>query len=322
LSEQNDEYRQRFYTSDAIILPMVQKGKVEETILESVPQLAIQLLNTWLLGQLQSMPLLTIFSISLSTISLTNTIWYYAYWNLFRCMSIRDVPCALSLYNYKLHGVEDGLLSFAKSSHVIDKVTSEEIQKLKESKTTCSCAALNSNNSADLELGSPSPALITEAVPSIDSVQIYTASGVSTEQTHSSFKALEAATQSSRSYLENKDRAAALSDLRRKHAQIASMKEDQRRLESEMEMLKAQLERVKLHSKFALVSANTPKHIAALETLAINSANNDINHHSQSRYCMTQAAVTIQSVTRGHIGRHRFQELRLQPVEREILNDS
>ena len=59
---EKDAYRKRFDTSDAIILPMVQKGKVEETIIESIPQLVIQLVNTWLLGQLQRMPALTIFS--------------------------------------------------------------------------------------------------------------------------------------------------------------------------------------------------------------------------------------------------------------------
>ena len=41
-----DAYRKRFDTSDAIILHMVKKGKVQETVLESVPQLIIQLINT------------------------------------------------------------------------------------------------------------------------------------------------------------------------------------------------------------------------------------------------------------------------------------
>ena len=63
---EKDAYRKRFDTSDAIILPMVQKGKVEETIIESIPQLVIQITNTWQLGQLLIMPALTIFSISLS----------------------------------------------------------------------------------------------------------------------------------------------------------------------------------------------------------------------------------------------------------------
>jgi hypothetical protein len=34
---------------------------------------------------------------------------YYAYWNLFHC------TFSLSLYNYKLSGVTDGPLSFAKA---------------------------------------------------------------------------------------------------------------------------------------------------------------------------------------------------------------
>jgi hypothetical protein len=107
------QYRKRFDTSDAIILPMVQKGKVEETILESVPQLMIQLINAWLLDVLGMMDPLAVFSIAFSVCSLSNTVWYYGYWNLFRCMPIRDVPCALALYNYKLYGVSDGELSFS-----------------------------------------------------------------------------------------------------------------------------------------------------------------------------------------------------------------
>ena len=127
---EKDAYRKRFDTSDAIILPMVQKGKVEETILESIPQLAIQLVNTWMLGQLQTMPTLTIFSISLSVISLTNTVWYYAYWNLFRCMPIRDVPSTLALYNYKLSGVTDGAFSFAKASSEVVEIEMSEVEKI------------------------------------------------------------------------------------------------------------------------------------------------------------------------------------------------
>jgi hypothetical protein len=101
---------------------MVQKGKVEETILESVPQLVIQVYNTYLLGEIMNMPLFTIFSISLSALSLSNTVWYYAYWNLFRCKPIRDVPSSLSLYNYKLSGVKDGRCSFSKPSGNVDEI--------------------------------------------------------------------------------------------------------------------------------------------------------------------------------------------------------
>jgi len=120
---------------------MVQKGKVEETILESMPQLVIQILNTWLLGQISRIPALTIFSISLSLLSIGNTVWYYAYWNLFKCKPIRDVPNGLSLYNYKLDGVVDGSLSFGRSPNALDisKVSSgadsKDRQPLKEATT-------------------------------------------------------------------------------------------------------------------------------------------------------------------------------------------
>jgi hypothetical protein len=144
---EKDSHRRRFDTSDAIILPMVQKGKVEETILESVPQLVIQLINTMILGQINNMPVFTIFSISLSVLSLSNTIWcvfianpmicrlhyssrYYAYWNLFRCKPIRDVPSSLSLYNYKLSGVKDGVFSFAQPSHNVVELELSDLDKM------------------------------------------------------------------------------------------------------------------------------------------------------------------------------------------------
>ena len=78
---EKDAFRKRFDSSDAIILPMVQKGKVEETVLESVPQLIIQIVNIVLLNQLRGaqsagIPPLAIFSISLSVMSLTSTVWY------------------------------------------------------------------------------------------------------------------------------------------------------------------------------------------------------------------------------------------------------
>jgi hypothetical protein len=111
--ECDPQHRKRFDTSDAIILTMVQKGKVEETILESVPQLMVQLINAWMLDELGMMQPLAILSIAFSLCSLSNTVWYYGYWNLFRCMPIRDLPCALALYNYKLNGVSDGESSFS-----------------------------------------------------------------------------------------------------------------------------------------------------------------------------------------------------------------
>ena len=129
---------------------MVQKGKVEETIMEAVPQLAIQLLNTWLLGQLQNMPQLTVFSISLSVISLTNTIWYYAYWNLFRCMPIRNVPSALSLYNYKLSGVTDGIFSFSKK---LSEVVEIELSEIEMRSVTVSGTVLNDGSAGGQQLG-------------------------------------------------------------------------------------------------------------------------------------------------------------------------
>jgi hypothetical protein len=125
---EKDSYRRRFDTCDAIIVPMVQKGKVEETVLESVPQLVIQLVNGYLLGQ--SFQGFAIFSIALSVLSLLSTVWCYAYWNLFRCKPIRDVPSSLSLYNYKLSGVEEGMFSFGKPSHDVTEIEMAERDKV------------------------------------------------------------------------------------------------------------------------------------------------------------------------------------------------
>ncbi len=139
-----DKDRKRFDSSDAIIMALVQEGKVLETVLEAVPQLAIQLLNTWLLGQLQDMPPLTKFSISLSVLSLANTLWLYGYWTLYQCLPIRNVPTALSLYNYKLNGVTEGDLSFAISSRQLDeielseKATGEVVAPLNETRVVVS----------------------------------------------------------------------------------------------------------------------------------------------------------------------------------------
>jgi len=136
-----DAYRKRFDTSDSIILAMVQKGKVEETILESVPQLIIQLINQGLLGQLKNIPPTAAFSIALSVMSLTNTLWYYSFWNLYKCVSIREVPSALALYNYKLEGVTDGPYSFGKASRVIREIVDIELEDIESA--TASGSLLN-----------------------------------------------------------------------------------------------------------------------------------------------------------------------------------
>jgi hypothetical protein len=125
-SVEKDPYRRRFDTCDAIILPMAQKCKVEETIFESVPQLVIQLINGYLLGEIANMPAFAKLSVCLSALSLSSTIWCYAYWNLVRCKPIRDGPSSLFLYNYKLSGVKDGMFSFGKPSHDVMEIEMAE----------------------------------------------------------------------------------------------------------------------------------------------------------------------------------------------------
>jgi hypothetical protein len=123
---------------------MVKKGKVQETVLESVPQLIIQLINTALLGQLKNLPPTTALSFSLSVLSLINTLWYYSYWNLYRCISIRDVPSSLALYNYKISGVTDGPYSFGKSWASIQQIVDIELEDLESA--TVSGSLLNSGD--------------------------------------------------------------------------------------------------------------------------------------------------------------------------------
>jgi hypothetical protein len=161
-NDPNHSHSRRFDTCDAIILPMVQKGKVEETVLESVPQLVIQLVNGYLLGEIAKMQVFAIFSISLSVLSLLNTVWYYSYWNLFRCKPIRDVPSSLSLYNYKLSGVKEGPLSFGKPARSPEKKTEIEMNErgglcgitIDNSLNGSSSAAANNPNTAHAVGGS------------------------------------------------------------------------------------------------------------------------------------------------------------------------
>lgn len=108
-----------FDSSDAIILPMVQKGKLEETMLEAVPQMAVQIINSYWSSSPASV--ITILSISFSALSLLNTIWFYAYWQFYRCKRTRDVPSPLALYNYKLDGVRDGIYSFSKPQKEVSR---------------------------------------------------------------------------------------------------------------------------------------------------------------------------------------------------------
>jgi len=110
--DEEDSVRKRFDTSDGIMMSMLQKGVVQEAIFESVPQLVIQLYNTHLLGTLNN---ITLLSVTVSSLSVLNTVYFYLYWLVYRLKrSVREIPCALALYNYKIAGVQDGKLSFSK----------------------------------------------------------------------------------------------------------------------------------------------------------------------------------------------------------------
>jgi hypothetical protein len=125
---EKDSYRRRFDSSEAIIIPIVHKSNIEHTIFESVPQLAVQLVNGYFLGYISNisdvakLPLIALVSMSLSVLCLFNTMWNYAYWRIFRCKPIRGAPSSISLYNYKLRGVTDGILSLNKPTHFVKDV--------------------------------------------------------------------------------------------------------------------------------------------------------------------------------------------------------
>jgi hypothetical protein len=233
---------------------MVQKGKVEETIMEAVPQLAIQLLNTWLLGQLQNMPQLTVFSISLSVISLTNTIWYYAYWNLFRCMPIRNVPSALSLYNYKLSGVtKDGIFSFSKKLSEVVKI---ELSEIEMSSVTVSGTVLNDGSAGGQQLGEgqlpPKNSMGHAAAAELARPSGAGVSHVAVGVSHGARDAMPGAAEIDaevcrlRQELQEKDTEnAAMREEKRQMLQIeADMRERQRLMEAEINRLKLELQRL------------------------------------------------------------------------------
>ena len=328
---EKDAYRKRFDTSDAIILPMVQKGKVEETIIESIPQLVIQLVNTWLLGQLQRMPALTIFSISLSVISLTNTVWYYAYWNLFRCMPIRDVPSTLSLYNYKLSGVTDGAFSFAKASSEVVEIELSEIEKMRS--VTVSGTVLNDDDAGDEQLGQLPP---KNAMAELSAVELTRMSGgtgvlnafvgVSQGARNPNAGAVENDAEIRRLREENHEKEAENATLRdakkENEAFILKLLEEKREMEAEINKMRLELQRL---PSIALESVDYCAQDTLLSTHAAAAAAGSINDGDISPDSPrgSRAAVTLQSVTRGHLGRRLFQArmFRLLEEKRQVEAD-
>ena len=379
IADEKDPYRKRFDTSDAIILPMVQKGKVEETILESIPQLVIQLLNTWLLGQLQSMPPLTIFSISLSVISLTNTLWYYAYWNLFRCMPIRDVPSTLALYNYKLSGVTDGAFSFAKTSSEVVEIELSEVEKMRS--VTVGGTVLNDDGAGHGQLDQLPPknamALSPELTRSIGGVVLR--AGESQGSCDLMPDDVDKDAEISRLRRGNEMKEAENSKLREeqqhqeqanqeKEACIAKLRQDKQQMEDEIIKLRLELQRL---SSIALESADAYAQVtdhslhaaaatddsvvlragesqgscdpmldhvdedAEISRLRLGNEEKEAENSklreeqqpkeekrtdSPSSPSDTLAAVTIQSVTRGHLGRRQFQA-RCSQVTRQLTSE-
>jgi hypothetical protein len=316
---EKDEYRKRFDTSDAIILPMVQKGKVEETVLESIPQLAIQILNTWQLGQLQRIPPLTIFSISLSALSLTNTIWYYSYWNLFRCMPIRDVPSTLALYNYKLSGVEDGPLSFAKTS---SEVVDVELSAMEMMSVTVGGTVLNDGSACDEQLGQLPPQKNEKGRASAAELTRASDAGVSGLPVLRSPSDVMPDTDAEMCRLrqENQEKEAEIAQLREEKRQQNEEKEaDIAQLQKEISRLRLELQRL---PNVALDSAGTGAQAAAHVTQAAAAGGGNINgiNASASPPPATRAAITLQSVTRGHLGRRLFQA-RCSQLARELMNE-
>jgi hypothetical protein len=297
---------------------MVKKGKVEETILEAIPQLAIQLCNTWLLGQLNNMPPFTIFSISLSVISLANTMWYYAYWNLFRCMPIRHVPSTLALYNYKLSGVTDGAFSFAKTSHEVVEIELSEMDKLKIV-TIVNPSALNCDEGVHQPHQLPSTNAMVHDVEPTASVSLNTTP--SSDHCDSKTEVTAKDALKCGNHRETQERNICLSNMRKARVHIASLQHEMQQMEAEMNTLRLEIESRKRASCTALESAIAPAKVTTNMIVAAPStdcAGDCLScYHSHSD---TRAAITIQSVTRGHIGRLRFQD-RCRQVTQQLLSE-
>jgi hypothetical protein len=295
---------------------MVKKGKVEETILESIPQLAIQLCNTWLLGQLNNMPPFTIFSISLSVISLANTMWYYAYWNLFRCMPIRHVPSTLALYNYKLSGVTDGAFSFAKTSHEVVEIELSEMDKLKIV-TIVNPSALNCDEGVHQPHQLPPTNSMVHELEPTGSVGL----NATPSSDHCDSKAEVTAEDALNcgNHRENQEINICLSNMRKARVHIASLQQEMQQMEAVMNILRLEIENRK-RASCALESAAAPAKVTAnmIVTASTDCAGDCLScSHSHSD---TRAAITIQSVARGHFGRLRFQDSCRQ-VTQQILSE-
>ena len=336
--EAKDKFRRRFDTSDAIILPMVQKGKVEETVLESLPQLAIQIINTWMLGQLQSIPPLTVFSISLSVLSLTNTMWYYAYWNLFRCMSIRDVPSTLALYNYKLSGVTDGAFSFAKASREVVEIELSDIEKMQS--VTISGSVLNGNGAQEEQLDRlPTRNALGQASELVRSSDAGVLSAVhsqssrdrklATAQQEIELTRLPAEQQAVVSKLQDEKRQmeAENSKLRWKNKRLSQIEAEKRNLEAEKYHIEAEKRDMELRHEAEISQLRREIQRLSSPALASEGASalghairapdaSDINFDRDDRSSdstlahVARAAVALQSVTRGHLGRRLFRARR------------
>jgi hypothetical protein len=292
---ETDSYRARFDTSDAIILPMVQKGKVEETMLESVPQLIIQLINGYLLGEIAKMPVFAVFSISLSLLSLSSTTWYYAYWNLFRCRPIRDVPSSLSLYNYKLSGVKEGMCSFGKPSHDVNEIEVAEMDKFRS--VTIANSVLNEDSTHEWPDSDKQDSSLPKKTRAAPESEIEVASP---EQIH-----LEA-------------------ELNEARAVIKQLEAETLRIADEHKRVKGLLLRLSVSSAHSAAAA--PSVEGALT--GIQDQSHDavplILHHRYDLLTRNQvrlAAVKVQSVMRGHFGRCTFRA-RCISATKELMDDN
>ena len=331
---------------------MVQKGKVEETIMEAVPQLAIQLLNTWLLGQLQNMPQLTVFSISLSVISLTNTIWYYAYWNLFRCMPIRNVPSALSLYNYKLSGVTDGIFSFSKK---LSEVVEIELSEIEMRSVTVSGTVLNDGSAGGQQLGEgqlpPKNSMGHAAAAELARPSGAGVSHVAVGVSHGARDAMPGAAEIDaevcrlRQELQEKNAENATvreekrqmeaenSKLRWKNKRLSQIEAEKRNLEAEKYHIEAEKRDMELRHEAEISQLRREIQRLSSPALASEGASalghairapdaSDINFDRDDRSSdstlahVARAAVALQSVTRGHLGRRLFRARRSETTAR------
>ena len=238
------------------------------------------------------------------------------------------MPSSLSLYNYKLSGVTDGAFSFAKASSEVVEIELSEIEKMRS--VTVSGTVLNDDDAGDEQLGQLPP---KNAMAELSAVELTRMSGgtgvlnafvgVSQGARNPNAGAVENDAEIRRLREENREKEAENATLRdakkENEAFILKLLEEKREMEAENNKMRLELQRL---SSIALESVDYCAQDTLLSTHAAAAAVGSINDGDLSPDSPrgSRAAVTLQSVTRGHLGRQLFQA-RCRQVAQQLLGE-